>query len=149
VVNVEQPDNPLTLKTGSFTDIIKVANDLRLEDEKDAQDLKDFLDNLVKEHHNMNDQTLLAAIKESSKDTQKVEPVIASSSSSNSSKDHYLPEIHKGKGKNIDLTNLSPSEIDRRGLSPNVVEAPIVQPSITPEVTTQEVPEVKTGMTSL
>lgn len=93
-------------EVGSIQDVKNKVNELIVEDAEDSRKLNELVENAPK----LLDHDLLTSIKETFQDIPKNDPVL--DSDSNSSKDHYFPKIDKGKG--IDLSNLSQSEIERR-----------------------------------
>jgi hypothetical protein len=80
-------------------DLLKQAKDLRTE----TTEVRGTLDELIDKSNKLDDSNLISAVKESF------------DSGSDSSRDHYFPNIDKGKS--IDLSNLSQSEIERRASS--------------------------------
>jgi hypothetical protein len=103
----------------------------------EIQQEREIISNLIATSTNLDDNELITAVKETFKEEVEITKVSkqelpeSSPASSSNSYDPLAPYFSKpDKGKTIDLTNLSPSEIDRRGLSSNIAEAPIEQPAV-------------------
>jgi hypothetical protein len=101
--------------------LLEQAKDLR----KGAKEVSATISELVDKSNKLDDTELMSAVKEtfegvSNKELPEIQ-INTSGSSSNNSMDHYFPESKLDKGKNIDISNLSPSEIERRASTSSAI----------------------------
>lgn len=90
---------------------------------KDAHEIQvdstNKLSDLINTEPQFDDRSLLTAIKESFPE-EFPKNIPTHDSGSNSERSHYFPKVEDLKGKSIDTTNLSVSEIERRATTSNI-----------------------------
>jgi hypothetical protein len=125
-----KPYEVSTINQDQAQELLQQAKDVR----KEVSEVSNTLSELIDKSNKLDDSELMSAVKKTfNEDLQmKVEtsnkpelPEIKvdkadTGSSSNNSLDHYFPETKLDKGKSIDMTNLSQSEIDRRATTSDV-----------------------------
>ena len=117
---INEPYKVSTIDPNQAPDLLKQAQEVRA----DAKEVRATLDELIDKSNKLDDSNLMSAVKESFDDSSQAWASVSNKpelpeikvdrSSSNNSLDHYFPETKLDKGKSIDMTNLSQSEIDRR-----------------------------------
>jgi hypothetical protein len=115
-----------------------------VKDAKEIQvDSSNKLSDLINTEPQFDDRSLLTAIKESFPEEL---PKSTHESGSNSEMSHYFPKVEDLKGKAVDTTNLSVSEIERRATSSRVTLDEI---QVEPPVITTDVPKPNSTLGSL